>query len=86
LSDSPECRTIRRATYRAKDDAIAIKLTTGVEIVVPRMLLQGLENATRRELADVEIVDAHSGLHWEAQTLTTIFRASLREFLAIAAG
>lgn len=54
------------ATYRAKDDTIAIKLATGVELAIPRKLLQGLEHATRAQLAEVEVVDAHSGLHWES--------------------
>jgi hypothetical protein len=52
--------------YRVKDDAIAIKLASGVEIVVPRKLLQGLEDATPAQLADVHIVDAQSGLRWES--------------------
>ena len=54
------------ATYRAQDDAIIIKFSSGVELTIPRMLMQGLENATPAQLADVEIVGAQSGLHWEA--------------------
>jgi hypothetical protein len=54
------------ATYRANDDTIAITLATGVAIVVPRKLLQGLENATPAQLAEMEIVDAQSGLHWKS--------------------
>lgn len=54
------------ATYRANDDTIAIKLATGVEIAIPRKLLQGLELATPAQLAEVEIVGAQSGLHWES--------------------
>jgi hypothetical protein len=53
------------ASYRAKDDAVSITLLSGVELVVPRKLLQGLENATMTQLANVEIVGAQSGLHWE---------------------
>ncbi|TAM60188.1 DUF2442 domain-containing protein [bacterium] len=52
------------AAYREADDAIAIKLATGIELVIPRRLLQGLESATPAQLAEMELVDAHSGLHW----------------------
>jgi len=52
------------AAYRTNDDVIAIKLATGVELMIPRKLLQGLENATPAQLAEVEIVSAQSGLHW----------------------
>ena len=54
------------ASYRRKGDAVAIKLSSGVEFVIPRKLLQGLENATPTQLADVQIVEAQSGLHWDA--------------------
>ncbi len=50
--------------YRAAADTIAVTLASGVEIVIPRKLLQGLENATADQLADVEIVGTQSGLHW----------------------
>ena len=54
------------AKYRPSADTIAITLASGVEIVIPRRLLQGLENATPAQLNDVAIVDARSGLHWES--------------------
>jgi hypothetical protein len=54
------------AVYRRKDDAIAIRLATGVELAIPRKLLQGLEHATPAQLAGVEIVGAQDGLHWES--------------------
>ena len=53
-------------SYRAKDDAVAITLATGVELAIPRKLLQGLEHATLAQLAKVEIVGAQDGLHWES--------------------
>jgi hypothetical protein len=52
--------------YLEKNDTFAIKLATGVEILVPRRLLQGLEDATPRQLAELRIVGAKSGLRWEA--------------------
>lgn len=52
------------AAYRTNDDVIAIKLATGVELMIPRKLLQGLENATPAQLAEVEIVSVQSGSGW----------------------
>jgi len=54
------------AEYRAKDDVIAIKLASGVELVIPRRLLQGLENASPEQLAKVEIWGPGSSLNWKA--------------------
>lgn len=53
------------AVYREPDDVIAITLATGVELSIPRRLLQGLESATPKELASVEIDDFGSALRWE---------------------
>jgi hypothetical protein len=50
--------------YREKSDTVAVTLASGVELVMPRKLLQGLENATPAQLKVVEIVGAQSGLHW----------------------
>ena len=50
--------------YRRNDDVVAITLATGVELLIPRKLLQGLESATPLEIADVQIVDAQSALRW----------------------
>lgn len=54
------------ANYRAKDDVVAIKLATGVELAIPRKLLQGLESATPEQAAEVEIWGPGSSLHWES--------------------
>ena len=54
------------AIYRAEDDVFVIKFLTGVELTIPRMLLQGLENAKPAQLAEVEIEGAQADLHWEA--------------------
>jgi hypothetical protein len=54
------------ATYRAADDKIAITLATGVELAIPRQLLQGLNGATPAQLAGVEILGPGDTLHWEA--------------------
>ena len=51
--------------YFERNDTFAIKLATGVEILIPRRILKGLEDATPRQLADVRIVGAKSGLRWD---------------------
>lgn len=53
-------------TYRAKNDVFTITLATGVELVIPRKLLQGLENSTPAQRAEVEIWGPGSSLHWES--------------------
>jgi hypothetical protein len=52
--------------YHAKGDVFVIKFVSGVELKIPRSLMQGLEDATRAQLAEVQITDAQSGLHWES--------------------
>jgi len=54
------------AKYRAGKDAFAITLSTGVEIVIPRRLLQGLEHATPAQAAEVAIWGPGDSLHWES--------------------
>ena len=54
-----------KATYRKKDDMLAITFATGVELAIPRRLLQGLENADPREIAKVQILGPGTALHWE---------------------
>ena len=55
---------VTRAHYRISDDAIALTLDNGVEVAIPRRLLQGLEKATAAQLSRVEIEGPGSGLHW----------------------
>lgn len=52
------------ADYRLADDMVVITLATGVQVAVPRMLLQGLRDATPGQLAKVEIEGPGTGLHW----------------------
>ncbi len=53
-------------TYRAKDDTLAITLTTGVELAIPRSLLQGLADADPRDVIQVKIEDDGRSLHWDS--------------------
>ena len=55
-----------KATYRERDDAIAIVPSTGVEVAIPRKLLQGLRDAKPGDAAEIEIIGPGSTLHWEA--------------------
>jgi hypothetical protein len=57
------------ATYCQKADTIVVKLATGVEIVIPRKLMQGLEKATAAQIARVRVEDHGSMLHWESLDL-----------------
>lgn len=54
------------AAYRAKGDMIVITLATGVELAIPRKLLQGLQNAKPSQLSKVELDDYGSALHWDS--------------------
>ncbi len=54
-----------KAAYREKDDVIAITLSTGVEIAIPRKLLQGLKGADPVDVGQIQILGPGSMLHWE---------------------
>jgi Protein of unknown function (DUF2442) len=58
----------RAAAVRYDDiiDRIVIDLTNGCAFSFPPRLAQGLETATKDQLAQVEILGAGYGLHWEA--------------------
>ena len=66
-------RAIRRAEPRAVSahydraaGRILVDLANGCTFAFPPKLAQGLENATDEQLAEVEILGAGYGLHWEA--------------------
>jgi Protein of unknown function (DUF2442) len=54
------------ARYDRLLDRIIVELTNGCTFTFPPRLAQGLENATEDQLAQVELLGAGSGLHWEA--------------------
>jgi hypothetical protein len=54
------------ARYDRLLDRITVELTNGCTFAFPPRLAQGLENATEDQLAQVELLGAGSGLHWEA--------------------
>jgi hypothetical protein len=54
------------ARYDPNTGQVVVALTNGCTFTFPPALAQGLENATPDQLAEVEILGAGYGLHWEA--------------------
>jgi hypothetical protein len=54
------------ATYVAGDDSVAIHFSDGVQLRVPRRLVQGLEHAAAGQLGQVRIDGPGTGLLWPA--------------------
>jgi Protein of unknown function (DUF2442) len=63
--DETEPRAIK-AWYAADTDRIFIELNTEIIMGFPSQRLQGLEDATPRQLAEVEVTPSGYGLHWES--------------------
>jgi len=61
LPDEPRAISIE---YRPGLDLFIVMLSNGERLVLQRELLEGLQSATRRQLANVEITPQGSGLHW----------------------
>jgi len=53
--------------YDRKLDRVIVELTNGCTFAFPPRLAQGLETATADQLAQVVILGAGYGLHWEAR-------------------
>jgi len=53
------------AHYDRQLDRVIVELTNGCTFAFPPRLAQGLEKATKDQLAQVELLGAGSGLHWE---------------------
>lgn len=45
------------ATYDRRKDGVDLRLSNGVELAIPRSLLQALEDATLPQLQNIEIFD-----------------------------
>lgn len=52
------------ASYDPKDDKIVIQLADEVEVRLPRKRLQGLENASKADVSQIEIEGPGTGLLW----------------------
>jgi Protein of unknown function (DUF2442) len=65
ILDETEPRAID-AWYEEETGRVFIELKTGVIVGFPYQKLQGLDNATRQELAEVDVTPTGYGLHWES--------------------
>ena len=52
--------------YDGQLGRVIVELTNGCIFAFPPKLAQGLETATEEQLAEIEILGAGYGLHWEA--------------------
>ena len=52
------------ARYDPRRSRIVVRLNTGLELVFPPSLVEGLASASPKKLANVEISPAGLGLHW----------------------
>ena len=73
-ASEPHATAVR---YHAANDVFALALSNGVEVVIPRKLLQGLDGGSTRELRDVTIVGHGTGLHWPALNVDHYVRGLL---------
>ena len=64
-SETVEPRAIS-AKYDAKFKRLVINLRSGATFLLPVKLVEGMENATRMELFEVEILGNGAALHWDA--------------------
>jgi Protein of unknown function (DUF2442) len=55
-----------RAHYDMRRERIIVALTNGCSFAFPPRMAQGLEEASDIELAQIQILGAGYGLHWEA--------------------
>lgn len=63
--DETEPRAVK-AWYAADTERIFIELNTEIIMGFPSWRLQGLTNATPKQLAEVEVTPTGYGLHWES--------------------
>ncbi len=71
---------VREVEYRQGPglDLFILKLSDGHRHVVPREDLQGLQSATKEQIARVEILGHGTGLHWPALDLDHYVPSLLR--------
>ncbi len=53
-----------RVAYEKKPDLVTLHLDDGVRVSIPRMSLQGLQDAKPAQLSKVEILGRGTGLRW----------------------
>jgi len=59
----------RSARYDRTSDRIVVELLNGTSFASPPRLLQGLQDASLDEIAEVEVIGAGYGLHWASLDL-----------------
>lgn len=57
-------RRVVRAVYEKKPDLLTLYLDDGVRVSMPRMSLQGLQDARPAQLSRIDILGHGTGLHW----------------------
>lgn len=57
------------ARYDAKTERVIVELTSGATFAFPPRLVEGLDGASPAEIAEVEVIGAGFGLHWETLDL-----------------
>lgn len=57
------------ARYDAKADRVIVELLNGATFAFPPRLVEGLQDASTDEIAEVEVIGAGYGLHWESLDL-----------------
>ncbi len=65
-SEGPHEITVREAVYRYASglDVLVLQLSNGTRVLLPREQLQGLRDAPRAKVANIEILGGGTGLHW----------------------
>jgi hypothetical protein len=71
------------ARYDKTKRRLVIDLANGMTVLIPLDLLQGLQEAKPKELADVEILGAGSGLYWPQLNLDIALSGLLAKILKI---
>jgi len=54
------------AAYRARDEALHVKLTNGAAFTIPVKLIPALVRASPRDISSVEVLGREGDLHWES--------------------
>src|SRR5689334_12405585 len=57
-------RRVNHAEYIPSADEVRLEFPDGVKLLIPRSKLQGLNDASRAELSDIELLGGGTGLHW----------------------
>ena len=78
LEDEPRVTAVE---YRPGPglDLLILKMNDGHRVCIPREDLEGLQTASRQDVANVEILGRGTGLHWPALDLDLYVPALLRQ-------